>query len=76
MEIPWYVYLKFNSPTRARNSEVTNPIRPEPELVWDFIPVLVTSKFDDDPIKMNELAWRHRFPIISLWDFFQTLKGS
>ena len=21
-------------------------------------------------LKMNELAWRHHFPIISLWDFF------
>ena len=26
--------------------------------------------------KMNELAWRQHFPIISLWEFFQTLKGS
>ena len=26
--------------------------------------------------KMNELAWRHHFPIISLWYFFYTLKGS
>ena len=22
--------------------------------------------------KMNELAWRHHFPIISLWEFFKT----
>ena len=22
--------------------------------------------------KMNELAWRHHFPIISLWEFFIT----
>ena len=28
------------------------------------------------PSKMNELAWRHHFPIISLWEFFFTLKGS
>ena len=40
---------------RARNSEVTDPIRPEFELVRDFMPVLVTSKFDEDPIK-NERA--------------------
>ena len=32
--------------------------------------VLVTSKFDEDPIKMNELAWRHHFLIISLWEIF------
>ena len=37
------------------NSKVTNPIRPEFELVKDFMPVLVTSRFDEDPIK-NECA--------------------
>ena len=26
--------------------------------------------------KMNELAWRHHFPIKSLWDFFKLLKDS
>ena len=50
-----YVYWKFNLPTRAYNSEVTDSILPEFELVWDFMAVLVTSKFDEDPIK-NELA--------------------
>ena len=34
---------------------MTNPIRPEFELFQDFIPVLFTSKFDEDPIK-NERA--------------------
>ena len=33
------------------NSEVTDLIRPEFELNRDFMLVLVTSKFDDDPIK-------------------------
>ena len=37
------------------NFEVTDPIRPEFELVRDFMPVLFTSKFDEDPIK-NERA--------------------
>ena len=50
-----YVYLKFNSPTRACNSEVTDSIQLELELVWDFMAVLVTSKFDEDLIK-NERA--------------------
>ena len=49
--IIYKVYLKFNSPSRARKSEVTDPIRPEFELVRDFMPVLVTSKFDEDLIK-------------------------
>ena len=43
---------------------------PEIEHVRAFMPVLVTSNFDDDSIKMNELAWRHHFPIISLWEIF------
>ena len=48
--------LKFNLPsTWACNSEVTDPIRPEFELVRDFMPVLVISKFDEDMIK-NERA--------------------
>ena len=34
---------------------MTNPIRPEFELIRDFMPVLITSKFDEDPIK-NERA--------------------
>ena len=51
------VYWKFNSPTRACNSEVTDPIWPEFEFVWDCMPVLVTSNFDEDPIK-NE--WGER----------------
>ena len=42
-------------PLWARNSEVTDSIQPEFELVWDFMAVLVTSKFDEDPIK-NEQA--------------------
>ena len=27
-------------------------------------------------LKMKELEWSQHFPIISLWEFFQTLKGS
>ena len=30
---------------------MTDLIRPELELIRDFMPVLVTSKFDEDPIK-------------------------
>ena len=26
--------------------------------------------------KMNELAWRQHFPIVSLWEIFKMLKGS
>ena len=41
--------------SRACNSKVTDPIQPGFELVWDFKPVLITSKFDEGPIK-NECA--------------------
>ena len=45
----------FNPSSRVCNSKVTDPIRPEFEHVQDFMPVLVTSKFDEDLIK-NERA--------------------
>ena len=41
--------------SRASNSKVSSLIRPEIKLVWAFMPVLVTSNFDDDSIK-NERA--------------------
>ena len=44
--------------------------RPEIEVVRAFMPVLVTSTFDDGSIKMNEVAWGHHLPIISLWEIF------
>ena len=40
------------------------------ELDWAFMPVLVTSNFDDDAIKNEQLAWRQHFPIINLWEIF------
>ena len=43
-------------PSRARNSEVTDPIRPEFDLFLDFMSVLVTSKFDEDPIKSERVS--------------------
>ena len=48
---------------------MSDPIWPEFELVRDFMPVLVTSKFDEYPIKNDELAWRHHFLIISMGHF-------
>ena len=38
-------------PLWACNTEVIDLIQPEFKLVWDFMAVLVTSKFDEDPIK-------------------------
>ena len=36
---------------KANNSKVNNPIQPKFELIRAFMPVLVTCKFDKDPIK-------------------------
>ena len=40
---------------QGTNSKVSNLIRPEIKIVLAFMPVLVTSNFDDDSIK-NEQA--------------------
>ena len=45
-------------------------IQPKIELDRVFMPVLVISNFDDDSIENERLAWRHHFPIISLWEIF------
>ena len=58
---------------------MTDPIRPELELVQDFMPVLVTSKFDKDLIKNEQASLETPFwifPIISLWEIFEMLKGT
>ena len=49
-----------------------------PKIKFDqaFMSVLVPATLMMIRSKMNELAWRHNIPIISLWEIFQTLKGS
>ena len=55
--------------SRASNSEVNGPIWPEIELVRDFMAVLVTCKYDEDPIRNEVAILRTTFsPIISLWE--------
>ena len=44
--------------------------RPEIELVQAFMPVLVTSNFDDDLIKNEKRSMENHFPITSLWEIF------
>ena len=45
--------------------ESDRPQKPEPkiELAQAFMPVLITSNFDDDLIKNKHAAWTHHFPI-------------
>ena len=38
--------------------------------------VLITCKYEKDPIKNSRENIDFVFPIISLWEFFPTLKGS
>ena len=51
--------------SRARNSKMTGQIWPKFKLVWNFMPVLVTCKFDGD---WTEKRWRTIFPIQSQWE--------
>ena len=48
---PITVYDKFFQCSRARNTEMNNPIQLEYELIWYFMPVLDTCKFCEDQIK-------------------------
>ena len=50
-----YVYGDFSRRSRAANSTVLGPIWPNFELVQDVMDVLVTCKYEEDPIK-NEGA--------------------
>ena len=68
-----------------RNSDVSDPIQHEFELVRDFMPILTTSKFDEDPIK-NERAgletpfthYKYMTPFIhyKYMGHLKTLKGT
>ena len=59
---PLYVYGEIVHRSRPKNSKANSPIWSEIELARDFIAVLVTCKYDKDPIK-NEIAiLRTTFP--------------
>ena len=55
--------------------ETSGCIWPNFELIQALIHVLITCKYEKNPIK-NSGENVMIFPIISLWGFFQTLKGS
>ena len=61
--------------SRAPNSAVHGQISWNSELNRDLMAVLVTWKNKEDLTKITKLMRGHHFPIISLWGFFQTLKG-
>ena len=53
--LPLYVYGDFSRRSRAANSAVLGPIWPNFEVVRDIMNVLVTCRYEEDPIK-NEGA--------------------
>ena len=53
--LPLKVYGDFSTCSRAANSAVLGPIWPNFELVRDVMDVLLTCKYEEDPIK-NEGA--------------------
>ena len=53
--LPLLVYGDFSRRSRAANSAVLGPIWPNFELVRDVMNVLVTCKYEEDPIE-NEGA--------------------
>ena len=58
--------------SRARNTEVNDPIRVEFELIWNFTPVLDTCQFGKVPIRLGKDG-DTIFPIISQWQLFIAL---
>ena len=62
--------------SRASNCKVGNLTRLEIKLVRAFMSVLVTSNLMMIRSKMNELAWRHHFPIISVWEIFRRSRAA
>ena len=57
--------------SRASNSEVNGPIRPDIELVRYLCLSWLPASLTKIRSKMNVLVWRQHFPIISIWDFFR-----
>ena len=54
----------------ASNSKVSSLIRPEINLVRAFMPVLITSIFDDDSIKNEQASMETPFSHYkSMWNF-------
>ena len=56
--------------------ETSGRIWPNFELIQALIHVLITCKYEKNLIKKRRKCDDIVFPIISLWGFFQTLKGS
>ena len=56
--------------SRASNSKVNSLIQPEIKFVWAFMPVLVTSNFDDDSIKNERASMETAFSPLKVYRKF------
>ena len=61
--------------SRASNSEMSGLIRPKIELDWAFMPVLVTSNFDDDSIKNEQASMETAFSHYKSMGIFLDAQG-
>ena len=62
--------------SRASNSKMSRLIRPKIKLNQAFMPVLVTSNFDDDSIKNEQASMETPFSHYKSMGNFLDLKGS
>ena len=58
---PLQVYRENFCHSVASNSKVNSPIWPKIELIRDFMPVLVSCKFDEDQIKTEGISMETSF---------------
>ena len=75
MEKKWW--CRFFRCSRAANSIVSSGIWPKFKLIQAVMHVLITCKYEKDPIKNSPRKCDDVvFPIISLWEFFLTSRAA
>ena len=62
--------------SKTGNSVVRGQIWPNFELIQALMYIIITCKYEKYPIKHLRSSGNTVIPIISLWGFFPTLKGS
>ena len=62
--------------SKASNSKTSGLIQPKIEINRAFMPAWLPATLMMIRSKMNKLAWRHHFPIISLWKFFRCSRAA
>ena len=62
--------------SRTANSIIDDGTLTKFKLIQAFIVVLLICKNEEDQFKIESPSGHKRSPIVSLWGFFQMLKGS